>query len=33
MHTGAFFKGVYNRTGDPAHNPDLPWATSASARR
>ena len=25
MHTGAVFKGVYNRTGDEAHNPDLPW--------
>jgi peptide/nickel transport system substrate-binding protein len=25
MHTGAFFKGVYNRTGDEAHRPDLPW--------
>jgi peptide/nickel transport system substrate-binding protein len=26
MATGANFGGLYMRTGDPAHNPDLPWA-------
>ena len=25
QHTGAVFKGVYDRAGDEAHNPDLPW--------
>ena len=26
MLTGALFNGLYQRTGDPAYDPDLPWA-------